>query len=84
MPGGRKKNKHKFMPDYTPSEQETEAYIYCVRNNIRISPKGIDGDNWHIEVYAGGKWNQSKEQYGREEIWKEYYKCCLYYYDKRV
>ena len=83
MAGGRKKNKVRFMPDYVPSDEETEAYIYCVRNNIRISPKGDDGEHWYIEVFAGNKWNKSKHKYDREQIWPEYYRCCLYYYDKR-
>ena len=83
MPGGRKKNKVRYMPDYIPTEHEKQAYLYCVRNNIRISPGGGSEVDWHIDIYAGGKWNRSKEKYNRDEIWSEYYRCCLYYYDKR-
>ena len=80
------KNKTKGMPSYIPSKEETEAYIYCVRNNIRISPRGItrDPNHWHIEVCVSeGKWYRDASKYSREEIWGRYYEYCLYYYNKR-
>jgi hypothetical protein len=39
-----KKKKDYKLPDYLPSKEENDAYIYCVRNNIRISPLGINGE----------------------------------------
>ncbi len=34
----------KPMPPYARSEEEDKWYKYCVRNNIRISPYGIQND----------------------------------------
>ena len=50
-----KKKKNYSLPNYLASEEENKAYRYCVRNNIRISYKGIqdDPDHWHIEVRLG-------------------------------
>ena len=36
--------RQKPMPPYTASDEEWDAYRYCVRNNIRISPYGIQND----------------------------------------
>ena len=43
------------MPDYLANNEEKEAYRYCVRNNIRISPIGMKEDNqsWKIEIRLG-------------------------------
>ena len=77
------------MPRYTANDEEWEAYRYCVRNNIRISPYGIqnDSEHWHIAISLGPhkKWEKphlSPSKYCRKTIWPEYYKMCKYYYDK--
>ena len=77
------------MPTYTANDEEWEAYKYSVRNNIRISPYGIQNDNehWHIAISLGPykKWEKphlSPSKYCRKTIWVEYYKMCKYYYDK--
>jgi hypothetical protein len=79
----------KPMPSYTPSEEEQEWKLFCTRNNIRISPYGIqnDNDHWRIAVNIGPykrgeKINLSPSIYDRDTIWPEYYKMCKYYYDK--
>ena len=45
----------KPMPAYTHNEEELKWYKYCVQNNIRISPYGIqnDNDHWHIAISLG-------------------------------
>jgi len=60
------KRRGKPMPSYFASQEEMEACLFCRRNNIRISPMGIQNDLDH--------W--------RKTIWPEYYKMCKYYYDK--
>ena len=54
--------RQKPMPAYTRSEEEFEWYEYCVKNNIRISPYGIqnDPDHWHIAISVGPykKWEK--------------------------
>lgn len=86
-----KKKKDYKLPDYLPSKEENEAYIYCVRNNIRISPLGINGQpgKWKIGVnvgpYAKGeKINIAPHIYDKDTIATSYYEMCKYYYDKRT
>ena len=78
------KSKHYTMGTYDPTPEEKDAYDYCVKNNIRISPRGIHGQNkWYVEVYAKGKWNRSPEKYGPGEVWEVFYNYCKYYYAKK-
>ena len=77
------------MPDYLANNEEKEAYRYCVRNNIRISPIGMKEDNqsWKIEIRLGPykrgeRDNISPSIYDKYTIWPEYYRMCKYYYDK--
>ena len=80
MPRIKKKN---WMPDYIPTKEEYDAYLYCVRNSIRISPGGTNIHNeWTIDIFAKGKWNKSPDSYGHKEIWEVYYNYCKYYYEK--
>ena len=85
---GRKRKKS-VMGTYFPTIQQMEAWTWCVKNNIRISPYGVqnDTDHWHIAISLGPykKWekpNLSPSKYCRKTIWVEYYKMCKYYYDK--
>ncbi len=71
--------KAKPMPAYTRSEEEFEWYRYCVKNNIRISPYGIqnDPDHWHLAINVGPykKWEKppfSPNTYCRKTSWVEY------------
>ena len=89
MPSLYGKRQNYTMPSYLQSKEEQEAYVYCVKNNIRISPYGIqnDTDHWRIAISLGPykKWEKphlSPSKYCRKTIWPEYYKMCKYYYDK--
>ena len=70
--------------DYVPTPEETEAYIHCVRNNIRISPSRVayGVNKWYISIFAKGKWNNSPDSYGPKEVWEVFYNYCKYYYVK--
>ncbi len=72
------------MPNYMPSDDERQAYAYCVRNNIRISPAAIagDSDNWYIEIHAGGRWNKAPRSFDKTEVWPEYYNFGKHYYEQ--
>lgn len=77
------------MPDYLASDEERKWYNFCVKNDIRISPYGIqdDNDRWHIAINIGPykkyeKPHLSPSKYCRKTIWPEYYKMCKYYYEK--
>ena len=85
------KKKQNWMPQYIPTQEENEAYIYCVRNNIRISPIGIQGviGKWKIGINVGPykkgeKINLAPHIYDKDTIWPSYYEMCKYYYDKRT
>ena len=85
------KKKENWMPQYIPTQKENEAYIYCVRNNIRISPIGIQGviGKWKIGINVGPykkgeKINLAPHIYDKDTIWPSYYEMCKYYYDKRT
>ena len=71
------------MPEYIPTEEEYDAYLYCVRNSIRISPGGTNIHNeWTIDIFAKGKWNKPPKSYGPKEVWEVFYNYCIYYYEK--
>jgi len=79
------------MGSYRRSKKEDEAMIWCIRNNICITPKqAIWGQPiWHIEIERGeypqrrliGK---SPEAFGPSEIWEKISEYQIYYYDKRI
>ena len=78
------KKKQESMPSYVPSQEERKWHLYCVRNDIRVSPGGANYDNWHIDVCLDGKtWHRSPKTFGKDEIWENCYKICRYYYDKQ-
>ena len=83
------KKKENWMPQYMPNKEEKEARLYCIRNNIRISPLGIKNEigKWKIGInigpyVKGEKPNISPHIYDKDTIWLEYFKFCKYYYDK--
>ena len=71
---------------YTPTDEERAASLYCIRNCIRISPKGVyKKKEWHIDVSLDGQtWHTSPDTYTEDELWKKYYDVCNYYYQKRT
>ena len=79
-----RKKKNYTMGDYLPNEEERNAYMYCMSNNIRISPGRVMGQNkWTIDIFAKGKWNKSPDSYGPTEVWEVFYNYCKYYHEKR-
>tara|TARA_R110000737_G_scaffold260067_1_gene268467 strand:+ start:181 stop:462 length:282 start_codon:yes stop_codon:yes gene_type:complete len=85
-----KKKKNSKLPNYLPSGEDQEAYSYCVRNNIRISPLGIQNESgkWKIGINVGPyikgeKTNIAPHLYDVDTIWPSYYEMCRYYYNKR-
>ena len=79
----------KGLGTYTPSAEETKWYMYCVENNIRISPiakeKGMGNTEWYIGISFGNNYkkiHKSPSVYTRDNIWEEFYLMCKYYYEK--
>jgi hypothetical protein len=91
--GLKKKSNYKGLMVYEPSPEEASWSRYCIRNNIRISPKptqqGMYPEEWRIEVRIGPykkgeKAYLSPNVYTADNIWKELYNMKKYYYDKRT
>ena len=79
------------MPQYNPTKEEIKYRTYCIRNEIRIYPIGIENDNEHWKIgvnigpyQRGEKQNISPSIYDKHSVWPEYYRMCKYYYDKRI
>lgn len=76
------------MPKYVPSDEERSWYEFCVNNNIIISPvaaeQGTNPKEWRIGISINDhkKVNKTPTIYTEDNIWKEYYLMCKYYYDK--
>ena len=88
MPGGRKKKKEVWLPDYFPTEEEQAAYMYCMNNEYIISPIGLKDDKSHYHIGIASAWEPrdvklSPETYTAKEVWPKMYEFCLYYYNKR-
>lgn len=90
MGSGLKGKKKNNLPDnYIANEQEAAAYSWCVKNNIRIGLQATEyvqnPDKWKIAISIGEdykKVNLSPSVYTKDNVWAEYYKACLYYYNK--
>lgn len=82
MGSGSKRKGAIDMGNYAPKNKEQEAYMWCVRNNIYISPKAKSTTEWHLTVTINGKESISPTAYEKIDIWKQLYKFYVYYYDK--
>ena len=71
-----------YMGEYNPTQEETKAYIWCVRNNIKISPKAKEEGLWWIEITINGKTNKSPNTFIEGLVWEKLYEYCKYYYDR--
>jgi hypothetical protein len=76
---------------YNPTDEDTEAFLFCVRNNIRISivpqERGMDPRTFKVSICLGPykrgeKVNLSPNTYSIEQIIEEKYKAMRYYYEK--
>ena len=59
-----------------------EAYRWCVKNNIAISPKAKTSTKWQIDIKNKGRTHTSPEAYEKTIIWEKIFEYCRYYYDK--
>ena len=88
--GKLKYAKRNLLPDYSPSSEETEAYLYCINNDIRICTIPVKDEIgvWYIGInigpyVKGEKINLSPKTYDKSDVYKSYYEFCKYYYEKR-
>jgi len=64
------------------NEEDWEAYRWCIRNDIAISPVAKNDTAWYISIGSKGKTNQSPETYGKTIIWEKIFEYCKYYFKK--
>lgn len=67
---------------YNRTEEEFEAYRWCINNGIIIWPETKLDTEWRIEIRINGKTSKSPEKYKAVEVWKKMYEYYLYYYKK--
>ena len=79
-----KKKETNPMGIYNPTEEEVIARDWCINNNIKISPGGINGkQEWTVDIDLGKGYRKSPKSYKKVEVWEVYYNYCKYYYEKK-
>ena len=79
-----KLKKGSIMGKYYATDEEIDAAMWCIKNNIKISPlkKSFAEDRWYIEITLNGKTHRSPESYGKTVVWEKMYEFYLYYYNR--
>ena len=72
------------MGTYNATEQDTEAYIWCIRNKIYIAPKAITEARWSITIENNGRTYEDPNHYIKGLIWEKIYEYYRYYYEKQL
>ena len=87
--GYRGKTSKVSMGSYQRTEEETDASIWCLRNDICITPRQAEWGVglWYIDIEKGMYPNRkligtSPESYGKTTIWKKVAEYQNYYYKK--
>lgn len=70
------------MGSYIASETEQAAYMWCIRNGIKIAPSANSNTEWYLTIDVNSKVAKSPIAYEKIEVWKQLYKFYLYYYNK--
>ena len=76
------------MGEYSRSIEENEAALWCMHNDICITPRQVKwGERkWSIDIEKGKYPNRkllgTSQEYGPTTIWKKIAEYQKYYYDK--
>jgi len=77
------------MGSYTRTEDECDASIWCLKNDICITPRQAKWgtSSWYIDIETGKYPNRkligtSPTSYGKNTIWEKVTEYQKYYYDK--
>ena len=77
------------MGSYQRTSEEDKASVWCLRNNICITPRQSQWKvpMWYIDIEKGMYPNRrligtSPESYGKNTIWEKVAEYQKYYYDK--
>ena len=91
VPKWKKEAEKRYVPDnYYPTKEQENAALYCIRNNIRISPVAcLDNrvGSWQIGISTPDDYKKiyrSPEICDKHSVMEVYYKYCLYYYEKSI
>jgi len=76
------KSKGINMGEYLATDDEWNAYRWCVRNAIHIAPKALTEARWTITITNKEVTNQDPESYTKVVIWETIFKYYKHYYDK--
>ncbi len=83
MGSGFKKKKGQIdMGQTGHNSLDWDAYRWCVKNNIAISPKAYSTTQWYIDIKNKDRTHTSPDTYVKTEIWKKLFEHCKYYYHK--
>lgn len=87
MGSGLKKSKRFFKPmlPYQRGDLENNAYLWCIRNGIKIAPFAVlnsEPRRWWIDVNAKGKVKRSPYQYEEAQIWPKIFELYVFYFEK--
>ena len=82
-----KEKKKRQLPDYIANPEEFKWYKFCLDNEIRISPIGINDrvGAWKIGISTADDFRKvyyAPHIYDRDTIWPSFYNYCKFYYDK--
>ena len=80
-----RKRKNYTMGDYNPTKEEDIARLWCIRNNIKISPACVGPRQWKIDIQEGfGAIHRSPKVFGPTEIWEVINSYYIHYHDKKT
>jgi hypothetical protein len=77
------KQKQPFdMGEHTPDKFETQAWLWCIRNGIYISPFAIAEGRWGMVIKNKGSSNKDPKTYTKGSVWPKMYEYYKYYFKK--
>jgi len=79
---GNKNQRTIHYGKYDASEEEKEAYRWCINNGIIIFPELKLEAPWAIEIKIKNKVHRSPEEYYAIDVWEKMYEYYKYYYNK--
>ncbi len=76
------KSKPFDMGEHMPDKFETQAWLWCLRNDILISPFAITEGRWGMVIKNKGVNNKDPKTYTKGDVWPKMYEYYKYYYNK--
>lgn len=80
---GRRRHRKSPMGDYIPTNKEVKAYIWCINNQIKISPFAKSNNTWYVDISINStSFKRSRKTWRKTEIWEQIFAGYVYYYNK--